>query len=531
MNQDTAGLTSRASTIQKCATGIPGLDEITEGGLPKGRASLVCGGPGSGKTLLAVEFLVRGALDHGEPGVLVTFEESEQELSDNFLSLGFDLRDLVSRGNIVVDQVELESHRIEEAGPYDLEALFIRVGHAIDSIGAKRVAVDSLETLFANLADAAILRAELRRLFHWLKGKGVTAVVTGERGDGALTRHGLEEYISDCVILLDHRMVKQVATRRMRIVKYRGSAHGLNEYPFLISTSGLEVVPITSITLDYPASTERISSGIARLDDMLGGKGYFRGSTVLVSGTAGTGKTSIGGHFAEAACRRGERCVVFVFEESPSQVIRNLRSIGVDLAPWVEKGLLRFHAARPTLFGLEPHLGAIRKHVVEFDPQVVVLDPISGFEPVGDHSEVRALLARLVDFLKSRMITGLLTSLTRGGDAEESSAVGMSSLVDTWLLAREIEVRGERIRGLYVIKSRGMAHSSEIREIQFTDHGLDLADVVYGPSGVLTGRARRNQESRNRAAEAAAIGESAEAAGATAISEGDGGGPMKGGQV
>ncbi len=488
--------------LEKCLTGIVGFDDVTGGGVPKGRSTLVCGGPGSGKTMLAVEFLVRGATEYGEPGVLVTFEESESELAANFISLGVDLEDLVAQRKIIVDQVELQSHRIEEAGAYDLEALFIRVGHALDAIGAKRVAVDSLETLFASLSDAAMLRSELRRLFSWLKERGVTAVVTGERGEGALTRHGLEEYISDCVVLLDHRMIQQVATRRLRIVKYRGAAHGLNEYPFMISEHGIEVIPITSMMLDYPCSTERISTGVPRLDEMLGGQGYFRGSAVLVSGAAGTGKTSIASHFADAACRRGERCSFFIFEESRGQLIRNMRSIGVDLEPWVAKGLLRFHAARPTLCGLEPHLAAIRRHVVEFDPRVVVLDPISGFEPVGDRAEIKALLERIVDFLKSRLVTALLTSLTRGGDPRESSAVGMSSLIDTWLLVREIEQRGERIRGLYVIKSRGMAHASDIREIVFTERGLDLATVIFGPDGVLTGSARRKQEALARGAAA-----------------------------
>lgn len=485
--------------IQKAPTGIAGLDEITAGGFPAGRPTLVCGSAGCGKTLMAMEFLVRGAVEHGDPGVFVTFEESPGELAQNVRSLGFDLEDLERRNLLLVEYIHVERSEIEETGEYDLEGLFIRLGFAIDSIGAKRIVLDTLEVLFGGLDNEAILRSELRRLFRWLKEKGLTAVVTGERGEGALTRQGLEEYISDCVILLDHRVNDQLATRRLRVVKYRGSVHGTNEYPFLIDERGIEVLPITSLDLTHGASVERISSGVAGLDEMLGGKGYYRGSSVLVSGRAGTGKSSLGAHFAHAACRRGERCVYFAFEESMSQIVRNMRSIGVDLQPWVDQGLLLFHATRPTLHGLERHLVTMYKLIRDFQPRVVVVDPITNFLSVGDQEEVKAMLMRLVDFLKAQQITAVFNSLTHGLDLETTD-VGISSIMDTWLLLREVEHNGERNRLLSVIKARGMAHSNQVRELLLSDEGIRLVDVYLGPGGALTGAARAAQEAQERVA-------------------------------
>lgn len=486
--------------LPKSPTGIQGLDEITGGGLPRGRPTLVCGGAGCGKTLLAMEFLVRGATQFNEPGVFMAFEENAKDLTQNVASLGFDLKDLVARKKIVVDFVYIERSEIEESGEYDLEGLFIRLGHAIASIGAKRVVLDTIESLFSGLPNPLILRAELRRLFRWLKDKGVTAIITGERGEGTLTRQGLEEYVSDCVIVLDHRVSEQTSSRRLRVVKYRGSTHGTNEYPFLIDEDGISVLPITSLGLQQTVSTQRISSGIARLDMMLGGMGYYRGSSVLVSGTAGTGKTSLAAHFADAACRRGERAVYFAFEESPSQIMRNMRSIGIDLERWVKKGLLRFQASRPTFSGLEMHLTRMHKAVNAFKPHVVIVDPLNSFIIGGNETEVKAMLMRLVDFLKTNQITGFFTSLTSGGGALEQSEVAISSLIDTWLLVRDIEFGGERNRGMYILKSRGMAHSNQIREFLLTDHGVELRDVYVGPEGVLTGSARLTKEAENQAA-------------------------------
>ncbi|PJB63937.1 MAG: KaiC 1 [Armatimonadetes bacterium CG_4_9_14_3_um_filter_66_14] len=484
--------------LAKSPTGIQGLDEVTEGGLPTGRPTLVCGSAGCGKTLLAIEFLVRGAVEQNEPGVFVAFEETEEELTKNVASLGFDLNDLVARKKILLDHVHLERNEIQETGEYDLEGLFIRLGYAIDSIGAQRVVLDTIESLFAGLSNHSLLRAELRRLFRWLKDKGVTAIITGERGEGTLTRQGLEEYVSDCVILLDHRLAEQISTRRLRIIKYRGSTHGTNEYPFLIDENGISVMPVTSLGLDHPASMERISTGIPRLDAMLGGKGYYRGSSVLVSGTAGTGKTSVAAHFAEAACRRKERCLFFCFEESRSQILRNMRSIGMDLEPHVQNGLLEFVTARPTLHGLETHLALIQRAIREFKPGIVVMDPITNFLAVGTPSESKAMLMRLVDFLKSGRITALVTSLTESSHSLEQSEVGLSSLIDTWLLLRDLESNGERNRGLYIIKARGLAHSNQIREFVLTDHGAELVDVYLGPEGILTGSARVAQEAQDR---------------------------------
>ncbi|HEX3556038.1 MAG TPA: circadian clock protein KaiC [Thermoanaerobaculia bacterium] len=467
--------TRTARGLPKAPTGIPGLDEITGGGLPQGRPTLICGSAGCGKTLMAMEFLVRGATEYGEPGVLMSFEEGTEELIQNVRSLGFDLDDLIARNLFAIDYVQVERSEIEETGEYDLDGLFIRLGYAIDSIGAKRVVLDTLEALFSSLTNQGILRAELRRLFRWLKDRGVTAVITGERGEGALTRYGLEEYISDCVILLDHRVSEQLAIRRLRVVKYRGSVHGTNEYPFLIDERGIEVLPITSIGLDHEVSTERISTGIPGLDEMLGGEGYYRGSSLLISGGAGSGKTSLATRFAYAACRRGERCVYFTFEESQAQILRNMRSIGTDLEPWVKQGLLRFQAARPTLHGLERHLVEIHKTVRDFQPQVVVVDPVTNFLSVGTGADVKSLLLRLLDFLKMRQVTLLFTSLTHGVETGETD-VGISSLIDTWLLLRQVEVDGERNRGLSVIKSRGMAHSRQTRELLFSKHGIELAE-------------------------------------------------------
>jgi circadian clock protein KaiC len=485
--------------LPKSPTGIQGLDEITGGGLPKGRPTLICGSAGCGKTLLAMEFLVRGATQFNEPGVFMAFEETAKDLTQNVASLGFDLKDLIARKKIVLDFVYIERSEIEESGEYDLEGLFIRLGQAVDAVHAKRVVLDTIESLFSGLPNTLILRAELRRLFRWLKDKGVTAIITGERGDETLTRQGLEEYVSDCVIVLDHRVNEQVSSRRLRIVKYRGSTHGTNEYPFLIDEDGFSVLPVTSLGLQEIASTARISTGIPRYDAMLGGEGYYKGSSVLVSGTAGTGKTSVAVLFAEAACRRGERALYFAFEESPSQIMRNMRSIGIDLEPWVKKGLLRFHANRPTFAGLEMHVLTISKTVKAFKPQVVIIDPLTSFITGNNENEVKMMVMRLLDLLKMNKCTVLFTSLILNGTVPEQNQVHVASLVDTWLLLRDIEIGGERNRGAYILKSRGMAHTNQIREFLLTDHGVELRDVYVGPSGVLTGSARLVQEAQEKA--------------------------------
>ncbi|GAB2604424.1 circadian clock protein KaiC [Spirosoma areae] len=480
--------------LSKSPTGIVGLDEITGGGLPKGRPTLVCGGAGCGKTLFSMEFLVRGALEFGEPGVFIAFEEKVDELALNVASLGFDLQQLQQDRLIKVDHIRIERSEIEETGDYDLNGLFIRLGYAIDSLGAKRVVLDTIENLFANLNNEAILRAELRRLFEWLKEKKVTAIITGERGAGTLTRHGLEEYVSDCVILLDHRVDNQISTRLLRIVKYRGSMHGTNEYPFLIDEDGISVLPVTSLTLDHDISDQRIPSGIPALDKMLDGKGFFRGSSILVSGTAGTGKTSIAASFIHETCLHNERALFLAFEESPQQIIRNMRSIGFDLQKHVDAGLLTVHASRPTLNGLEMHLVAIHKLVRELKPRVIVLDPITNLVTVGTMSDVKSMLIRLIDFLQAEQITVMFTALTRNTVVTEQADEGVASLVDAWLLVRDIESNGERNRGLYLMKSRGMKHSNQVREFVITSQGLDLVDVFLSPDGVLTGSARQAQQ-------------------------------------
>ena len=486
--------------LHKAPSGIPGFDEISGGGLPFGRTSLVCGAAGAGKTLFGMQFLVRGFTDYNEPGVFIAFEEMEEDLAQNVSSLGFDLHELVDSNKLALDHIRVERSEIEESGEYNLDGLFLRLELAIQSVGAKRVVIDTLETLFGGLTDYAILRSELRRLFRWLKDQGVSAVITAERGDGTLTRHGLEEYVSDCVILLDHRVKDQISTRRLRIVKYRGSPHGTNEYPFLIDESGVVVMPITAAGLEHEVSDERISTGVPRLDAMFGGGGYYRGSTILISGTAGAGKSSLSAHFADETCKRGERCLYFTFEESPAQVKRNMTSIGLNLGDHEANGLLKFVAARPTTHGLETHLAIMHKLVRDFEPTTVIVDPVSNLISAANRDEANQMVVRLVDYLKMHCITAVLTSLTGGGIAEEATEIAISSIVDTWLLVKSIEASGERNRGLYVLKSRGMEHSNQLREFIITSHGVDLVDVYIGPEGVLTGSARAQQENREQAA-------------------------------
>nr|WP_067056243.1 circadian clock protein KaiC [Mucilaginibacter sp. L294] len=481
-------------TLPKALTGITGLDEITEGGLPLGRPTLICGEAGCGKTLMSLEFIVRGAVQYNEPGVFVAFEEKSDELAMNVASLGFDLKKLQEQKKLKIDHVHIDRSEIEETGEYDLEGLFIRLGYAIDSIGAKRVVLDTLENLFSGLNNQAVLRMELRRLFGWLKEKGVTAIITGERGEGnSLTRQGLEEYVSDCVILLDNRVVNQITTRRLRVIKYRGTVHGTNEYPFLIDEDGISVLPVTSLKMANTVSTERVSTGVKGLDDMLGGLGLYRGGSVLVSGTAGTGKTSLAASFANESCNRKEKCVYFAMEESPSQIIRNMRSIGIDLQKHIDKGLLIFNASRPNLYGLEMHLVAMHKCIRKYKPSVVVIDPITNFINIGSVSEVKNMLVRMIDFLQEEGISVMFTALSLNTVVSEQTDEGVSSLVDAWILVRDIEFNGERNRGLYVMKSRGMKHSNQVREFVITNTGLNLIDVYLGPDGILTGSAREQQ--------------------------------------
>ena len=483
-------LNSDESVLEKTLTGIEGLDDITEGGLPQGRPTLVCGAAGCGKTIFAMEFIVHGA-EMGEPGVFMSFEEPVDDLKKNFISMNPNLTDLINENKISFDHVHIERSEIEETGEYDLEGLFIRLGYAIDSIGAKRIVLDTVEALFSGFSAEALLRAELRRLFGWLKNKGVTAVITGESGEKTLTRYGLEEYVADCVILLNNPVVNKITTRNLRIVKYRGSSHGTNEYPFLIDEKGITVLPITSVGLNHHVSNEYVSTGIKRLDSMMNGKGFYKGSSILVTGNAGTGKSSFAAQFVDAACGRGKKCIYLAFEESPEQIIRNMRSIGIDLGHWVDKGLLKFHATRPTLYGLEIHLVTIYKLVTEIMPDIVVIDPMSNLITAGRLIDVKSMLTRLIDFLKDKQITSLATSLSLMGQVETD--VGVSSLMDTWIDLRSKENNGERNRTIDIIKSRGMVHSNQMREFLITSNGIEVEDVYLGPDGMLTGSARISQ--------------------------------------
>ncbi|BAI62202.1 KaiC homolog [Methanocella paludicola SANAE] len=485
--------------LPKAPTGISGFDDITYGGLPRGRPTLVAGGAGSGKTMFAMEFIVHGAMEYNEPGVYVTFEENVKDLKNNFASLGFDLEKLIEGKKIAVDHVFVERSQIEETGEYNLEALFIRLGYAIDSIGAKRVALDTIEVLFAGLKNDAIVRSELLRLFRWLKDRGISAVVTGEKGDKTLTRYGLEEYIADCVILLDNRVTNELATRRLRIIKYRGSRHGPDEYPFLIGKDGINIFPITSIKTDYKISKDRVSTGIKNFDKMFGGKGYFRGTSILITGTAGTGKSSFAAVYVDSACRRGEKCLYFAFEETQDQIIRNMSSIGLDLGQWVKKGLLKFHVTRPALQGLEMHLVMMEDDIKKYEPKNVVIDPITDLSAVGGGREVKSMITRLNDLMKAGGITILFTDLIRGDVNPEHPAMYISSLIDTWVLLRNFEFNGERNRGLTILKSRGMSHSNQIKEFVITDRGIELIQPYIGSAGVLMGSAKVSQEARDNA--------------------------------
>ncbi len=490
---------SAKNKLVKAPTGIKGFDDITGGGLPQGRPTLVAGGAGSGKTMFAMEFIVHGATEYNEPGIYVSFEENVEDLNKNFSSMDINLKKLVDDKKIIIDHVFIERSMIEETGEYDLEALFIRLGYEIDSIGAKRVALDTIEVLFSGLTNHAIIRSELLRLFRWLKDRGITAVVTGEKGERTLTRYGLEEYIADCVVFLDNRIVEDLSTRRLRIIKYRGSAHGTDEYPFLMGKAGITIFPLTSIRTDYKISTDRVSTGIPRLDTMLGNKGFFRGSTVLISGTAGTGKTSFAACFADAACRRGEKCIYFAFEENQDQIIRNMNSIGLDLKQWVDKGLLKFHIARPAMYGVEMHLVVMEDEVSRFKPQNVIIDPMTDFTAVGGGREIKSLLTRLIDLLKARGITTMMTDLIRGDINPEKPETYISSIIDTWILLRNFEYNGERSRGITILKSRGMPHSNQIREFVMSDSGIELIDPYIGSEGVFMGSAKAMQEARDNA--------------------------------
>lgn len=485
--------------LPKSPTGIQGLDEITGGGLPQGRPTLICGTAGSGKTLIGLNFLVSGVVSYSEPGVFVSFEETPDELIQNVRSLGWDLKKLIAEKQFLIDHIQIDPYEIEETGDYNLEALFIRLEQIIDAIAAKRIVLDTIETLFVGLTNTTVVRSELQRLFRWLKSKGVTAIITGEKGENTLTRHGLEEYVADCVIRLEQRVQNEFATRRLQIIKYRGSNHGTNEYPFLINDKGISVLPITSVGLDHEISTERISTGIPRLDTMLGGQGYFRGSSVLITGTAGTGKSTIAAHFAQATCSRGERCLYLAFEEAPQQILRNMLSVGLDLHPLVSQGLLKFQAVRPTAFGLEMHLVQIHNLINEFQPNVVIVDPMSNLVLGGNLLQSKSFFMRLIDSLKSQQITVMLTNLLTGNSSLEYTEIGISSLMDTWLELRVLESNGERNRVLYVLKSRGMEHSNQVREFILTKKGIKLVNVYLGQETVLTGTARNVQEAKEKA--------------------------------
>lgn len=480
--------------LAKCPTGIEGLDTITNGGLPRNRLTLICGSAGSGKTSLGVEFLVQGIIKYNEPGLLITFEEKPQEIIENAASIGFDLEDLINKKKLFIEYIQLQEEEIAQSGDYTLEALLIRFEQIVTSIAIKRVSLDTLDSIFAILGNTPILRAEIYRLFSWLKQKNITSLVTSEAGINTLSRNGLEEYISDCVISLRTNIVSEVLTRLLRIVKYRGSKHGTNEYPFLITDSGINLFPITSNYLNNIVSTEFVSTGVKELDEMMDNKGYYQGSTVLITGTAGTGKTSLASIFSNSICQTGERCIYFTFEEMINQILRNMSSINLNLQQWIDKDLLKFYAYRSSIYGLETHLLTIQNLIKQFKPQAVIIDPINNFELIGTELEIKSMMTRLIDFLKAQQITALFTSLTTVINPKEHAEVGISSLIDSWLVLQNLEYAGERTRGITIVKSRGIAHSNQIREFIITSNGVKLEKIYVGPNGILTGSARLDQE-------------------------------------
>ncbi|MBA3285861.1 MAG: circadian clock protein KaiC [Nitrosopumilus sp.] len=492
----TKNQSQKSKPLKKCPTGIIGLDEITFGGLPKNRCTLICGGAGSGKSIFGIEFVIRGAEFYKEPGLFVAFEENEEELNQNITSLGFNIKELIDSNLLVLDYVHIDRAEFKEIGSYNLDGLFIRLSDSIDRFKIKRVVLDTIEVLFGNFTNEIILRSELQRLFRWFKEKNVTVVVTAEQGVNTFSRYGLEEYVADCVILLDNRMHQQISTRRLRVAKYRGSSHGNNEYPFIINDSGISIIAITSIKLDYPVSNKHVSSGIKQLDTMFGDKGFYSGSSILVSGAAGNGKTSIAASFSNGTCELGKKCFYFTLDESVDQIIRNMNSIGIDLSQWINKDLLRFHAINPYTAGLEAHLADIQRLTNEFNPSVVIIDPIANLKILGPLNEVQGILSILVNFFKNKQITTMFTSLVPEEKFGYVVEEGISNLMDTWVFLQYIHGEGERNRGISILKSRGMSHSNQLREVILSDKGIHLQNVYIGQDKVLAGSARLVQATK-----------------------------------
>jgi len=484
-------MTSDYKTIPKTATGIPGLDQILNGGLPKGRVTLVVGNSGTGKTLLGIEFLVNGIRQHDENAILVTFEESASKVTENVSSLGFDLNNLQDDGKLTVMAFKVDLPE-KNRGYFDFSPLLVLLEEAIVCIGAKRVVLDTIELLFGAYSDQTTARIELVKLMRWLEDRGVTAIITGESGNNALTRFGIEEYVSDCVIVLDHRVREEISTRLLRVMKYRGSVHGTNEYPFLIAKNGFIVLPVSSLSLDYAVSRERVSVGVPELDEMLSG-GPYRGSTTLVTGVSGTGKTSVAMSMVNAACARGERSLVLLYEESAFQLERDMGSIGINLKRWTDSGMLKIWASRPLEYGLENHLAIFINMLESFKPAIVAIDGLTAFSRGGFDPDVFIFITRKIGILKARGITTVLTTLKKDVE-DESSSLHISSLTDTGILLRNIEKNGERNRLLAVTKSRGTAHSNQLREFTLSSDGIRLVDVYIGPDGILVGSERRAQE-------------------------------------
>ena len=463
--------------LPKSLTGIQGLDDITYGGIPQNRPTLLVGSIGTGKTIFAMEYIINGITMFNEPGVFMTFEEQTDELQINVTSMGYNLSKLIADNKIYLEHLHIDHREIQATGKYDIEGLFIRIEMAIEKVKAKRIVLDALDTLFIGL-DSQILRSEIKRLFFWLKEKKVTAIITSEVGDIFLTRLGFEEVVADCVIELNNRLNNQISTRRLRIVKYRGSYHSTNEYPFMIDHKGITIFPIISEAPQIIVSNERISSGIKQIDEMLDGRGFYVGSSILVSGSAGTGKSSIAASFIKDVCEKKGTALYCAFEEAPNQIKRNMASIGIFLEPYEKSGNLHFYYSRPTLQTLELHFIAIKKLIKQINPSVVILDPITNLMIENINSDIRTMLTRFVDYLKMEQITVLLTATLTVSSLELiQSNEGISSMVDTCIMIQEKNIIDSRRRTLYIMKSRGICNSKKEVEFIITSEGISIAPL------------------------------------------------------
>ena len=484
------------------STGVKGLDDVLGGGIPQGHAMLLVGKPGTGKSILSMEYLLHGIELHKENGVYISFEESEKQIISNAASFGWKFEEMVKKNKLAISYIDMQPEQMRTVGDYDLSALILRVKGAIKKVNARRVVIDGINNLLSTFDDERIIRSDLLRLIREIKEVNATIFITGERGHDSWSKMGFEEYLADGLMHLDNRTDGNYQTREIQVVKCRGINHYTGKSPFIINSEGMSIRPLITADFDYKVLKSRVSTGIADIDNMLGGKGLYRGSTVYITGPSGAGKTSISSSFANGACSRGERALFLAFEESSDQIIRNMKSIGLSLDKWVNEKLLYFYTARATTNSLEGHLDNIMTMVREVEPTCVVLDPISAFRPIANENETKLMLIRLNDYLRARKITTVFTALSSDGEYSEHADVQLSSIADTWIVVRIMDYKGERNNVMQLMKSRGMSHSRQMKEMYFTGNGLKLQNVYQGPEGVLTGAARIGQEKYEKLKEA-----------------------------